>query len=118
MEEVEMARDAAVSMGVQDVGENGNGSIRFWVLVQLLRRLYNRDDKCVLERESKAVEEAKFSVGEVEQFREVFMNTVKESNAFESEAAANRGKKIVASKDGPKELSKDGMQRLLCSLGL
>mmetsp|Transcript_62619 Transcript_62619/g.115082 ORF Transcript_62619/g.115082 Transcript_62619/m.115082 type:complete len:992 (-) Transcript_62619:47-3022(-) len=120
--QLDKARSAASSVGVDDVGEEG-GAVSFWVLVQLLRVLYNRDDKRVLDREAHAAEQSRFSTGEIEEFREVFMSWWARDKVFEDEAATlvpgasvGGGEEDVGT--DVKELSKDGMRRLLRSLGM
>merc|ERR1719401_2553235 len=87
MQETEKARAAAVAVGVENVGEpnDGNPLINFWVLVQLLRVLYARDDKRILDREARAVELTRFSATEVEEFRDVFMSWFSKDRAFEED---------------------------------
>jgi len=119
--QVDKARDAAAHVGVEDVGEYGHGPVGFWVLVQLLRVLYNRDDKRILDREAHAAEQSRFSTHEIEEFREVFLNWWSHEKNFEDEEAENRpghhnGEEPEVEPDC-KEISKDGMRRLLRQLG-
>lgn len=121
LEQLDKARTSASQVGVEDVGESG-GSVSFWVMVQLLRVLYNRDDKRVLDREAHAAEQSRFSTAEIEEFREVFMRWWSRDKVFEDDVAANMpgGAAPDENEAEPdvKELSKDGMRRLLRSLGM
>jgi len=118
--EIERAREAAKQVGVEDAGEAGAG-VSYWVWVQLLRVLYRRDDRLVLDREARAIEQSKFSHGEVDQFRGIFLNWFENDRLFE--AAAMTGSRPTApqgllSGEAPKVLSKDCVRRLLRSLGV
>lgn len=119
--QVDKAREAAAMVGVTDVGEKNRGTVGFWVLVQLLRVLYNRDDKRLLDRESHAAEQSRFSTHEIEEFREVFLNWWSHEKNFEDEEEENRpGQHDKAEPEVEpdcKEISKDGMRRLLRQLG-
>merc|ERR1712217_863888 len=122
LDEIDRARVAATSVGVQDAGEPGSGHLSFWVLVQLLRVMFSRDDKRVLDRESRAVEQTRFSLPEVDSFREIFVNTFHRDKVFEDEAEQNlpggAQRLPCAAEEEIKEISKDGMRRLLKSMGM
>jgi Ca2+-binding EF-hand superfamily protein len=116
--QVDKARQSAAEAGVENVGVSG-GDVSFWVFIQLLRVLYNRDDKRVLDREAHAAEQSRFSQTEIEEFREVFINWWGHEKNFEDEEEDNQ----PGAHDEPevepehKEISKDGMRRLLRQLG-
>lgn len=121
LEQVDQARMSAASVGVEDVGQPGSGHLSFWVLVQLLRVLFSRDDKRVLDRETRAVEQTRFVLAEVDSFREVFANWFARDKMFEDEAAANApgaGNVPRSTDEEVKELSKDCMRRLCKSMGM
>jgi len=119
--QVDKAREAAAMVGVMDVGDPGHGTVSFWVLIQLLRVLYNRDDKRVLDREAHAAEQSRFSTHEIEEFREVFLNWWAHEKNFEDEEEANAPGQHAHEEPEVdpevKEISKDGMRRLLRQLG-
>jgi Ca2+-binding EF-hand superfamily protein len=117
MEQLDQARDSAKHVGVVDVGEMGSGPVNFWVFIQLLRVLYNRDDKRVLDRETAAAEQSRFSPQEVEEFREVFLSWWAHEKTFEEEPTEEELLDLAAEPD-LKEISKDGMRRLLKSMGV
>eukprot|EP00913_Durusdinium_trenchii_P004157 g3852.t1 len=70
LSDLEKARDTATG---SDAGDKGEG-FNFWVLVQLLRIQFSRNDGKVLGREAQAVNETLFSQGEVDSFRESFVS--------------------------------------------
>jgi len=115
--DIETSRTNAQYAGVKEVGKGG--AITFEVLVQLLRILFNQKDQALLDREKKAMEETTFSIGESQEFRQIFTATCESEQNFAAEAAANAGKPLSL-KPGEvlKEISKDGVRRLLTSLGL
>eukprot|EP00929_Paragymnodinium_shiwhaense_P119555 TRINITY_DN9145_c0_g1_i1.p1 TRINITY_DN9145_c0_g1~~TRINITY_DN9145_c0_g1_i1.p1 ORF type:complete len:1168 (-),score=419.89 TRINITY_DN9145_c0_g1_i1:218-3721(-) len=116
--QIEEARQVAKEAGIDELGLGGNVTI--WVLVQLLRILYNIRDSQLLDREKEAVDETKFTAPQVKQFREIFMNWVEQEKTYEAEALAN-GIPIAQSpkaKEGVKELSKEAMRRLFVALGI
>jgi Ca2+-binding EF-hand superfamily protein len=116
--QVDKARQAAEAVGVETGPDKG--SVGFWVLVQLLRVLYNRDDKRILDREAHAAEHSRFSTHEIEEFREVFLNWWSHEKNFEDEEEANKPNHDDAEPEVEpdcKEISKDGMRRLLRQLG-
>merc|ERR1712113_1218051 len=118
-EQVDTARIAASSVGVDDVGEPGSGHLSFWVLVQLLRVLFSRDDKRVLDREARAQEQTKFANPEVDTFREIFLNWFQRDKVFVDEELSNLpGGAPRTTDEEVKELSKDCMRRLLKSMGM
>merc|ERR1712187_1060968 len=97
------------------------------VLVQMLRVMYRRDDKRVLDREARAVEQTRYSQAEVDQFRDVFMTWFEKDKVFEDEAFQNLqsagGAKVEHTPRSPdeeaiKEISTGCMRRLLRSLGV
>jgi calmodulin len=118
--QVDKARSAAASAGVEELGSEGN-NVSFWVLVQLLRVLYNRDDKRILDREAHAAEQSRFSTHEIEEFREVFLNWWSHEKNFEDEEEENKpghhANEETEVEPDLKEISKDGMRRLLRQLG-
>merc|ERR1712083_266367 len=121
LEEIENARSAAESVGVEDVGDEGE-PINFWVLVQCLRVYYKRDDRRVLGKESRALEQSLFTQGEVDMLRVTFEQACQREALFEdqTEAAASGRRRSIATPAGydVKELSKDGIRRLLRTLGV
>jgi len=119
---IDKARASARSVGVDNVGKDGEGQVGFWVLIQLLRVLYNRDDKRVLDREAHAAEQSRFTTTEIEEFRDIFLNWWAHEKNFEDEEDENspgahgvQDEVEVAAE--AKEISKDGMRRLLRQLG-
>jgi len=113
---METSRENAKFAGVADVGSGG--SVTFEVLVQLLRLLFNKKDQARLDKEKLALEQTEFSMGESTEFRQIFVNWCEQEKQFNDEAAANQGKKVDPSQEIPKEVTKDGLRRLLTSLGL
>lgn len=113
--DLEKARETATNLGVQDVGEKGEG-FSFWVLVQLLRIQFSRDDVKVLDRESEAVSEAMFSQGEVDAFRESFVSWCERQERHGS--AANEAADQESAENRIKELYKDTLVSLIRSLGV
>lgn len=93
--DIERARETATLAGVEDIGTPG-GSITFWVLVQVLRVLYKRDDNIILANELRAAKEADFEQGEVDGFRCVFMDWFSQDKKFQKEAAVSLSPPSVA----------------------
>eukprot|EP00435_Cladocopium_sp_Y103_P023466 s1441_g5.t1 len=112
--DLEKARETASTLGVVDVGEKGEG-FNFWVLVQLLRIQFSRDDVKVLDRESQAVSETMFSQGEVDGFRESFVSWFERQGRRMS--AGNEAAEQDQSDKRIKELHKDTLVSLIRSLG-
>lgn len=122
LKQLDQARKSALDCGVVEGAQDTGGQVSFWVLIQLLRVLYNRDDKRILDREAHAAEQSRFSQHEIEEFREVFLGWHTHEAAFEEEAAANQvgGERKTEGEqeaNASKEITKDGMRRLLRSLG-
>mmetsp|Transcript_35534 Transcript_35534/g.81397 ORF Transcript_35534/g.81397 Transcript_35534/m.81397 type:complete len:859 (-) Transcript_35534:95-2671(-) len=97
-----------------ECGEMGTGSATFWVVVALIRVLQERDNKEVLEKEVHAAEESRFSVVEVDEFREVFLVACQKEEAMDVVA---KKRKTTENKDA-NTLTKSGLRRLLQSLGI
>jgi len=116
--EIDNARDLAAEMGVENVGKKGGSPVNFWVLIQMLRVMFKKDDKEKLERETTAIEESKFVTAEIDSFREIFVSWYEKDKAFELEKIRNAGGKETIEEVETKELSKDCMRRLLQSLGV
>lgn len=112
------AREAADEAGIEDIGDAKSNKVTFWVLVQLLRVLYNRDDRRVLDRQERAIEQTKFSVAEVDQFREVFHTWYLQDRMFCQESSFTNPAKVSISEGDIRELSKDCIRRLLKSLNV
>lgn len=127
--ELDKARDAAAAVGIKDVGARGTGNVNFYVFIQLLRVIVKRDDRRIVDRETRAVEQSRFSVEEVEQFREVFDQWHERGKLYEDEddnaessseeapdsSLTRHGRSLVGS---DKNISKDCMRRLVRSMGL
>merc|ERR1712203_1331563 len=97
----------------------------FWVLVQCLRVYYKRDDRRVLDKESRALEQSLFTQGEVDMLRVSFEQACQREALFEdqTEAAAGGVRRSITMSYGhggyvEQELNKDGIRRLLRSLGV
>jgi len=116
LKQLDQARSAAKYVGVRDVGEMGSVPVNFWVFVQLLRQLYNRDDKRVLDRETAAAEQSGFSPQEVEEFREIFLSWWSHEKSFEEEPTEEE--LIEMPEPDSRQISKDGMRRLFKSMGI
>lgn len=112
--DLEKARETASTLGVVDVGEKGEG-FNFWILVQLLRIQFSRDDVKVLDRESQAVSETMFSLGEVDGFRESFVSWFERQGRRMS--AGSEAAEQDQSDKRIKELHKDTLVSLIRSLG-
>lgn len=117
--EILAARKAAKSMGVTDAFDP-DGNVNLWVITQLLRKHYKKDDKRVLDREERAQEQSRFTQGEVDGFREAFQGCVMREKVFEVEAQAssNRHSILDIGQGSSTALSIDGMRRMLTSMGL
>lgn len=114
LSDLEKARDTASNLGVQDAGDKGEG-FNFWVLVQLLRIQFSRNDGKVLGREAQAVNETLFSQGEVDSFRESFVSW------FERQArrgSMGSSEEQERSDSRIKELNKGTVFSLIRSLGV
>mmetsp|Transcript_33008 Transcript_33008/g.77139 ORF Transcript_33008/g.77139 Transcript_33008/m.77139 type:complete len:863 (+) Transcript_33008:71-2659(+) len=108
------ARTRASMNGCADVGEMGTGSASFYVIVALIRVLQERDNKEVLEKEVLAAEECRFSVVEVDEFREVFLIACHKEETMELVSK----KRQSVDQNGAKTLTKSGLRRLMQSLGI
>jgi Ca2+-binding EF-hand superfamily protein len=118
---VDDARKAAAFVGVENVGTPRTGKVNLWVLLQLLRVVYKRDDRRVLDKEARAMEATRFSKAEVDVFREVFQNWCLKEQRFEDEDSKSKAQqytRMVVAGGETKELSKEGVRRLLRSMGL
>eukprot|EP00442_Polarella_glacialis_P058684 CAMPEP_0115089938 /NCGR_PEP_ID=MMETSP0227-20121206/25064_1 /TAXON_ID=89957 /ORGANISM="Polarella glacialis, Strain CCMP 1383" /LENGTH=804 /DNA_ID=CAMNT_0002480853 /DNA_START=52 /DNA_END=2463 /DNA_ORIENTATION=- len=91
-----------------DVGDEG--TVSFWVIVQLLRALYRKDDQSTELRLSRVAEEAKFSATEVTEFQEVFNGCWERDAVFEEGGGAGSNRKRL--------LSKSSLSRLLRTMGM
>eukprot|EP00929_Paragymnodinium_shiwhaense_P059678 TRINITY_DN29877_c0_g1_i1.p1 TRINITY_DN29877_c0_g1~~TRINITY_DN29877_c0_g1_i1.p1 ORF type:complete len:1608 (+),score=662.86 TRINITY_DN29877_c0_g1_i1:80-4903(+) len=109
---IEKSRSNAIASGVQDVGTGG--SLTIWVLIQLLRLLYNDRNQKLIDRERTAMEETKYTAAEGKEYREVFVNWFQQEQAFEEAA----GHHTETTADTAKDISRDGVKRLLGALGL
>jgi len=111
---LQRSREAAAERGVVDPSPSKYG---FWVMIQLLRALYRRDDRQAVNRVARASDQCQFSVLEVDQFREVFMNWFEKDSVYEDpELQAQRA--LDDPTDDKKELTKASIRRLLRSLGV
>jgi len=117
---IEAARAAASAIGVRDTGEAGT-PLNMWVVVQVLRIMYNRDDRLVLDRESRSIEQTRFTADEVREFRDIFISWHTRDNVFNDTpspaASFNGGSVPLAKSNATEDLSKDCMRRLIRSLG-
>eukprot|EP00927_Polykrikos_kofoidii_P027130 TRINITY_DN23985_c0_g1_i1.p1 TRINITY_DN23985_c0_g1~~TRINITY_DN23985_c0_g1_i1.p1 ORF type:complete len:861 (+),score=191.80 TRINITY_DN23985_c0_g1_i1:87-2585(+) len=111
MQHVDLALEAAIERGVT---EAKTGTISFWVVVQLLRTLYRRDEKQTMTKLTRATERSQFSHAEVQQFREVFMSWGQKDKVFEEEELGTP----TGTSDDLKSISQASLRRLLRSLGL
>mmetsp|Transcript_107314 Transcript_107314/g.256243 ORF Transcript_107314/g.256243 Transcript_107314/m.256243 type:complete len:896 (-) Transcript_107314:161-2848(-) len=111
LSDLEKARSTAAECGVSDTGSKGEG-VNFWVLVQLLRIQFSRDDGRVVEREAQAVSETSFSQAEVDSFRESFVSW------FEHQVNASTTQSQEKATQRVKELTKETLGSLIRSLGV
>eukprot|EP00929_Paragymnodinium_shiwhaense_P007497 TRINITY_DN111419_c0_g1_i1.p1 TRINITY_DN111419_c0_g1~~TRINITY_DN111419_c0_g1_i1.p1 ORF type:complete len:863 (+),score=300.88 TRINITY_DN111419_c0_g1_i1:117-2705(+) len=109
--EIDRAFGNARDAGVQDASLGG--AVTFWVMVQLLRLMYNRRDQEAVDREKAVMEACSFSVPEVKDFREVFASCCKDERQFLEEAGV-----LHPDEKDPTVMSKDGLRRLLATLGV
>lgn len=117
LSEIDKARDAAHFAGVDKVGEKGSGTINFWVFLQLLRALSSQGDKAELEREAAAVKETGFTRTETVQFRDSFQDWIKKEEEYKESLLGPEGQSDLQL-EPCKEISKDGIKRLLKSVGV
>lgn len=116
VKQIEHARTAAADRGACKLAPAGS-PVNFWVVVQLLREIRKRDDRHTLNKTAKAAAQARFSNQEVEQFREVFMNTWEKDQFFEAEDNNEQANEEEGD-DDKRQLTKTSLRRLLRALGL
>merc|ERR1740121_1746801 len=90
--------------------------IGFWVVVQLLRGLYRRDDKQTMDKVSRAAQQSRFQATEVAEFQEVFMSWCDHDSRYADDSVDPDAGEVID--ENCKTLSKSSLLRLLRSLGL
>jgi len=111
MERLDKARKLCRECGVQEVSKLGSSDLRYWEFVQLCRLLQKQKDTDEEEYMAKLMVTLKFSLPEIDQFRQVFntwINIDKEDDAPPPDPSV---------KNVPQKLSRDLVRRLLRSLG-
>lgn len=137
LEKLDIARRKARGCGVPDehIGNMGDASVTFHVLLFLVRMLHTAADFAEVEKDKSVMLATKFTPKEAEDFREIFAYWVKKSaeldgglnqptNATDAlslvaSGSATAGTKAAAEiKKSLPCLTKDGMMRVVRSLGL
>lgn len=120
LQQVQKAREAAAFYGGwQYAGDAGD--VTFAVFIQLLRALNSESNKTEIERAEAARLETMFSGDEIEQLRSSFHERLRLEEDYLNEQIANSPKSSAPRRETvghSKELTKDGIQRLLRSLGV
>lgn len=111
--DTEKARETAAAVGVMDMGAKGE-AVNFWVLVQLIRIQFSRDESKVLERETRAIQQTMFSQSEVDSFRESFVSWFHQQDLRTSAVYPMMDPDACRHK----ELTKDTLDSLIRSLGV
>lgn len=106
------ARAVTKERGITDVAED---QVDFWVLIQLLRGFYRRDDKQTLDKVTRAAEQSRFQASEVAEFQEVFLNWYERDSCRYAESTVDPD---VEENPEVKAIPKNSLLRLLRSLGL
>lgn len=106
MKKLDLARAKARYAGVKNVGKDGSGTISFWTFIQLSRMLETEHEVAEEARMNKLMSELKFTVKEVEEFREIFLEK-KQACVQELELDAM-----------PRGLPRDAIRRLMNALGI
>jgi len=110
---VQQLRDSRAVAAERGVVDPNPAEVGFWVVIQLLRALFRRDDRQTLNKVARAAEQSSFSIAEVDQFREVFFNWYEKDSLFEDPEVRDE-----MEAEDKKELTKASIKRLLRSLGL
>jgi len=112
VQQLDEARKTAAERGIEGAAE---GKISLWVVVQLLRSLYRRDDKQTMNKVTRAAQQCRFQASEVTEFQEVFMSWCDHDSRYADDSVDPETGETV---DDSKALSKSSLLRLLRSLGL
>uniref|UniRef100_A0A7S1LGS1 EF-hand domain-containing protein n=1 Tax=Alexandrium catenella TaxID=2925 RepID=A0A7S1LGS1_ALECA len=125
---LDQARAAAIDAGVELQCRPGEGSVCFWVLVQLMRILRNEKLQGAEVREVQVIKELSFSKAEVEDFREVFVRWTRHGRVGSedlAEGSMSPGGISFAARAGAagggaieEGLSRGTFYKLLLSLGI
>jgi len=107
---LEDAKKKAVEIGAASV----DGEVNFWVVVQLLRTLYKRDDRLKMDKIARIAREVRFSQGEVAEFQEVFLSWYESDGRFSSEGQVQE----APAEAERKTLTTTSLVRLFRSLGM
>ncbi|CAE7253457.1 CML13 [Symbiodinium natans] len=91
-EQLERAREAALEAGVnkEEVGNPNSPRVRFLPMVHFVHETVKNHEDAVFEREDAALKEVTFSKEEVQQFRDLFAQLVKQHEAEVAASAAAR----------------------------
>jgi len=118
--QLNQARDRAAELGAATAVAP---EVDFWVLVQLLRDLFRRDDKVALDKVARAAQMSKFSAHEVAEFQQVFNELYTRDEMYsggegpdQSDMMPTFSEALV--KEPAKALTKASLLRLMKSLGL
>jgi len=134
LEKLDLAREQAREAGVEEfrLGNAGDPKVRFHVLLFLVRMLAKAADSQEVDRDQEIMEKTKFTPKEAEEFREIFSFWAAKSAALDAGNEAPQVQEIAARSismlQTPKEaeeeaarnqlMTKDGMRRVVRSLGL
>jgi Ca2+-binding EF-hand superfamily protein len=110
---VQQLKDSRAVAAERGVVDEDPSQVSFWVVIQLLRALFRRDDRQTLNKVNRAADQCQFSIAEVDQFREIFHNWFEKDSLFEDPEV-----QLENEMEDKKELSKASIRRLLRSLGL
>jgi len=78
MKKLDIARAKARYAGVSEVGPDGSATIKFWTFVQLCRLLETEAEVAEEARTNALMKELKFTIKEVEEFRNIFLDKRRE----------------------------------------
>lgn len=126
---LDVARARAKTAGVEEelLGEMGDPSVTFSVLLFLVRMLSTAADQAEVDRDRKITESTHFSLKEAQDFREIFVFWCNKSAALNNAQEApdvSEKKGALGGKDAPDEqarnllMNPDGCRRVVKSLGL
>merc|ERR1711871_1590084 len=129
LKKLDQARIAAREAGVDegDIGNMGDPSVTFNVLLFLVRMLATAADHAEVDRDRMIQDQTGFTPKEAEEFREVFvywgvkavaLDAGQEAPEEEKKSATLLGGKDPVMEDSQKLLTQDGMKRIVRSLGL
>jgi len=107
MKKLDIARAKARYAGVKEVGADGSGTIKFWTFVQLCRMLETEQEVAEEARTNALMKELKFTIKEVEEFRNIFLEKKRE---YAEESGFNN--------DALEGLPRDAILRLMRMLGV